>query len=153
MAEDQVEVLLKNEFYFDRIVLGGSLESLMFSYVNEIPLLMTQPIVPFEMDVFPYNPDLKFLGYDNTRPIYTSEIWDRLSFVLSMAGLLMMPNIIQKIRQEDKCIVIITDNNKRIRITYDEAIAFDKELEDNVHVYDWFDVRSGSAHEYKQLID
>ena len=36
---------------FPKIITGGSLESLFFAYINEIPIVITQPYVPFELDI------------------------------------------------------------------------------------------------------
>ena len=132
------------EFHFDKLILGGSLESLLYSFVHEIPIVISNPIIPFELETMDYDGDFKFLGYEHAREIYKSEMWDRLSFILSMAGLVMMPNTIKNVRQENKSLVFATQGNSRITINYQTLISFDKENEEFLHVYDWFDIRSGS---------
>ena len=130
------------ELSFDKLVFGGSLESLLYSFVTETPIVMSGPIVPFELETLDYDGDFKFLGYENVRDIYKSEMWDRLSFILSMAGLIMMPNIIRTVRQDNKKIIFTTEGNSRTTINYNTLISFDKENESESHVYDWFDVKS-----------
>ena len=132
------------EFHFEKLILGGSLESLLYAFVHEIPIVISNPIVPFELETMDYDGDFKFLGYDHAREIYKSEMWDRLSFILSMAGLIMLPNTIKNMRQEDKKLVFATQGNSRTTINYKTLITFDKESDEFLHVYDWAYIRSGS---------
>ena len=141
------------EFNFHKVILGGSLESLLYSFVTETPLVISTPIVPFELESTPYDHDFKFLGYDHNREIYKSEMWDRLSFILSMAGLVVMPNTIRNVRQEKKKLIFATTGNSRTIISYDKLISFDKPTSEFVHTYDWFDIRSGSKIIHDDLID
>ena len=145
---------MKNHVYhFDKLVVGGSLESLLYCFVNELPIVIKTPLVPFELERIESIHDLSFLGYQTKREIYSSEIWDRLSFLLSMSGFVLLPNIIKNIRQEVNTIIAITDNNDKLRITADELVDFDKINSDLLYVYDWFHVRSGCVHEYDHLED
>ena len=132
-----------DELYFDKVVLGGSLESLLYSFVTETPIIICNPIVPFELETLEYDEEFKFLGYENTRVIYKSEMWDRLSFILSMAGLVMMPNVIKNVRKDDNSLIFATEGNSRVTIKFKKLISFDKENEEFYHVYDWFDIKSG----------
>lgn len=132
------------EFDLDRLVLGGSLESLLYAFVHEIPIVIANPIVPFKLDTLDYDDDFRFLGYEHAQEIYKSEMWDRLSFILSMAGLVMMPNTIKNVRQEDEKLVLATQGNSRAILNYNDLISFDEENPEFLHVYDWFDIRSGS---------
>jgi len=141
------------EFNFNKLILGGSLESLLYSFVTETPIVICTPIVPFELETLDYDKDFKFLGYENTREIYKSEMWDRLSFILSMAGLIMMPNIIKNFRQEKKSLIFSTEGNTRSVINYNKLISFDKFNDEIVHVYDWFDIKSGSKISLEKISD
>ena len=132
------------EFSFDKLIFGGSLESLLYAFVSETPIVISNPIIPFELEAMDYDGDFKFLGYENVREIYKSEMWDRLSFILSMAGLVMMPNTIKNVRKDGKRLIFATEGNSRTIINYKSLISFDKENEEFYHVYDWFDIKSGS---------
>ena len=144
---------MKQEYYFNKIIIGGSLESLLYSFISDTPILIKDPIVPFELDLIDDSYDLSFLGYDGSRDIYKSEVWDRLSFLLSMAGIVIFPNIISNIRHENKSFFITTTQKSRIKVKYNQLLDFDKVLDDEVSVYDWFDVRSGSVHRHKVIHD
>jgi hypothetical protein len=145
---------LKDHIYhFDKLVIGGSVESLLYCFINELPVVIKNPLVPFELERVESLHDLSFLGYKTKREVYSSEIWDRLSFLLSMSGFVLLPNIIKNIRQEDNTIIAITENNDKLRVTADKMITFDTIDKDRLYIYDWFDVRSGSVHEYDYLED
>jgi len=144
---------MKQEYYFKKIIIGGSLESLLFSFLSDTPIIIKDPIVPFELEKINDGCDLSFLGYENFRDIYKAELWDRLSFLLSMNGIVLFPNIVKNIRNQAKSFFITTKNNDRIKVSYKEKIDFDKILESSVDVYDWFDVRSGMSHSHSLLRD
>ena len=132
------------DLFFDRLVLGGSLESLLYSFVTETPIIISTPIIPFELETMNYDEEFKFLGYENKREIYKSEMWDRLTFILSMAGLVMMPNTIKNVRKENNKLVFTTQGNSRTTVRYNTLVSYDKIDEKTMHVYDWFDIKSGS---------
>jgi hypothetical protein len=142
-----------NHYHFDKLIIGGSLESLLYSYVNSQKILLLNPIYPFELSKIDYCSSLRMVGYDNNRQIYKSELWDRLTFILSMTGMVIFPNTIKNHREEENSFVLITDNNKRIKLTSDSIVDFDLVSDNNVLVYDWFNVRSGNNHDYVKLTD
>ena len=144
---------MKNEYYFNKLIIGGSIESLLYSFTNQIPIILKDPIVPFELEKMNIDDKFDFLGYTGIREVYKSELWDRLTFLLSMNGILLMPNIIKNIRSAKNSFVISTTNNTRITIKYGKKIDFDKTLKTNANVYDWFDVRSGSVHSCSNILD
>ena len=119
-----------NEYHFDKLIVGGSLESLIYSYYNDADILLLNPLYPFELSTIEYLDGFRSLGYDNKAVIYKSELWDRLTFILSM-----------------------TDNNKRIIINYQEVQQFDEIKNNSFSVYDWFNVRSGNNHQNKKIED
>lgn len=144
---------MNQEYYFKKIIIGGSLESLFYSFATDTPIIIKEAIVPFELERFDSSCDMGFMGYENTRGVYKAELWDRLSFLLSMNGMIMFPNIIKNIRSQSSAFYITTQNNDRIKVSYKEKIEYDKIIESSVDVYDWFDVRSGMSHHHVLLRD
>jgi len=142
-----------NEYHFDKLIVGGSLESLLYSFINSEKILLLNPLYPFELSKIDYCDSLRLVGYDNKREIYKSELWDRLTFILSLTGLIIFPSIIKTHREADDKFVIITDNNKRISLTSDDIINFDRIKDEKVYLYDWFNVRSGNNHDYEVISD
>ena len=127
-----------------KIITGGSLESLFYAYVTETPIILTQPYVPFELEKAEFEDLYEMVGYSSAMPLTKLQVWDRLVFILSMAGLVMMPNNIRNVRQEGNRIIFSLKDNSRFTVMYERKINFDKHLEDTVDVYDWFDIKSGS---------
>ena len=142
-----------DEYHFDKLNIGGSLECLLHSFLNDEQALIIDPLYPFGLETVEYRDDLKFLGYNKKDKIYKSEIWDRLSFIMSMVGKIIVPNIITNHRLEDNKAVLITDFNKRITINFKELCLFDSVDDRTIDVYDWFNVRSGNNHTHSVLKD
>jgi len=142
-----------NEYNFDKLIVGGSLESLLYSFINSEKILLLNPLYPFEMSKIDYTDSLRLVGYENNRQIYKSELWDRLSFILSLTGLVIFPSLIKTHRESEDKFVIITDHNKRITIGAEQIINFDIINRNKVFIYDWFNVRSGNNHDYEILTD
>jgi|TARA_R110002072_G_scaffold75497_4_gene177683 hypothetical protein len=148
-----MSIILKNEYNFEDLIIGGSLESLLYSYFNNVKILVIDPLYPFKLSTIEYHENLRLLGYSKDEVIYKSEMWERLGFVLSMTGLMIMPNIITSSRKKDDSYVLITDHNKRITINSENTTVFDQVEEKNISVYDWFNVRSGNNHNHKIIED
>jgi hypothetical protein len=144
---------VNTEYHFDKLNFGGSLECLLHSFLNDEQVLLIERLYPFELDTFEYSEEVKFLGYDNKRKIYKSEMWDRLTFLMSMTGQIIMPNIVVANRREKNKVTLVTEHNKRITIGFDKAIVFEEVDYENVDVYDWFHVRSGNNHQYNIIED
>jgi len=136
-----------------KIITGGSLESLFYAYIHETPIVLTQPYVPFELDMIEDNSFFELLGYTAEMPLTKVQVWDRLAFVLSMAGLVMMPNNVRSVRHERNKIIFSLNDNSRFIIAYERKISFDKHLDSEVDVYDWFDIRSGAKTEKQEIND
>ena len=136
-----------------KIITGGSLESLFYAYIHETPIVLTQPYVPFELDMIEDNSFFELLGYTAEMPLTKVQVWDRLVFVLSMAGLVMMPNNVRSVRHERNKIIFSLNDNSRFIIAYERKISFDKHLDSEVDVYDWFDIRSGAKTQKQEIND
>ena len=136
-----------------KIITGGSLESLFYAYIHETPIVLTQPYVPFELDMVEDNSFFELLGYTAEMPLTKVQIWDRLVFVLSMAGLIMMPNNVRNVREEANKIIFSLNDNSRFIIAYERKVSFDKHLDGEVDVYDWFDIKSGAKTELQEIND
>jgi len=141
------------DLHFPKLITGGSLESLLYAYMTETPIVITQPYVPFELEVMEETSILELLGYERTTEVKRVEVWDRLSFILSMGGFVLMPNNVRTIKHLDKQIVFTMKDNTRMKIGYDTLISFDKHLEQELKVYDWFSIRSGSKVELDEILD
>ena len=142
-----------NEYHFDKLIVGGSLESLLYSFVSDTKILVLEPLYPIEVFSLQYKPSLRLLGYNKDETIMLSELWDRITFVLSMIGSIVSPNIITSYRESDNKIITITQRNKRVTYSADELVYFDKIDKNNITMLDWFNVRSGNNHNHTIIED
>ena len=142
-----------NEYHFDKLIIGGSLESLLYSFVSDTKILILEPLYPVEVYSLQYKPSLRLLGYSKEETVMLSELWDRITFVLSMIGSNVSPNIITSNRESDNKIVTITQRNKRVTYSADELIHFDDIDTKRVTMLDWFNVRSGNNHNHTLIED
>ena len=138
---------------FPKIITGGSLESLFHAYIHELPIVLTQPYVPFELEEVNSHEMFELLGYNTCNSITKVQLWDRLVFVLSMAGLVLMPNNVRSVKHERNRLTFALNDNSRLIIAYERKIAFDTHLETEVDVCDWFNIKSGGKTEIEQLSD
>jgi energy-coupling factor transporter ATP-binding protein EcfA2 len=143
--------MIDHVFYLDKLNVGGSLETLLYSYVTETPLIIDNPRPPVEIEELEFN--LDFLGFRSDERIPAIRVWDRLTFLLSMAGMIMIPNNIETLREEENKIVIVTHNMRKVEVTYQEISWLDKKKTPFSWMYDWFAVRSGGKHDIPLLED
>jgi hypothetical protein len=136
---------MKNKIYqYDRIIIGGSLASLLCGYCYNIPVVYTTPRIPlfFEAD--------ERLGSK-------SQLWQELSAVMSLSGLLPMGNTVQNIRVEDNTLKAFTEDPVYGYFGFDEVIVFDDtsvdgwdgkiDREKKLMVLDWMNDRGSSPHD------
>ena len=81
---------------YDKIVIGSSLEAVLFAFNNELPIFFTEREEPFRFDHFSPEIDLSYLKIEPvTRALSTFNgdkivgvpkrvLWERLLFVLSL---------------------------------------------------------------------
>jgi hypothetical protein len=142
-----------NEYRFDKLMIGGSLESLLYCFINNCKLVLINDLYPLEVETVPYHNSLRLLGYNSNETIYKSELWDRLTLVLSMTGFIITPNTLSSVREIDGGLVVITEHNKRIKLFSEQIIRFDDIDKKKNTVVDWFDVRSGNNHGHTFIED
>ena len=130
--------------YYNQINIGRTLACLLHSFKTETACILTDPSPPFKFDDRISKYDFSFLGIYDSNP---QQIWDRLCFLLSMSGLLLFPNNISKAHLSENKVEIITNNNQKILIEAENINVFDDEETGWYYVYDYFDWRSGSAHD------
>jgi len=160
---------------YDKVVIGSSLEALVYCYLNNIPFVCSQLSSPFRFEYFNWDDDLSIFGVKNishsvksnlgetTRGIDKLWLWERLFFYLSVAGLCPLSDKAISLRISDNIIKATTPKARMAKIHFNELIVFDDtsvlglgvpEIKDKIYtVYDWFDVRSGMKHEYDRLED
>jgi hypothetical protein len=157
----------------DKIVIGTSLNAVIYSFLNDLPLLLSHIKKPSQVEYLnPTNlpiigelPSREIRTPDDTRIVGPSklEVWNRLCFLMSLSGKIPFVDKISSIRinEEAKEIKVITHNSRSIIIQCNQIIIFDDTNvgglpiptrvtndQDTRRVLDWISVRSGMVHPY-----
>jgi hypothetical protein len=154
----------------DELVIGNSLEAISYAFLNQKNIVVNEIRKPYFFDFFEEAACLRkymiepieyeLTGINGSKIVGASklEVWKRLIFHLSMAGLIPVADKVYSLRIEDDNLLKITTNNSRmIKIKFDKLRIFDTEkiVEfdtynncDKFRIVDWINVRSGMQHEY-----
>ena len=138
----------KQIYEYERIIIGGSLASLLYGYYNGIPVIYSVPRVPlfYEMD-----------GAGNSK----RQLWQKLSFEMSLAGLLPMGNKTESMRSEGDILKAFTAGPTygafrfKDLIVFDDAslVGWDGDLKKRKErrVLDWINDRKSSPHDVNHI--
>jgi len=133
----------------DKIIIGGSLASLLYGHYNDIPVIYVKPRVP--------------LFYEEDEEGNSKEfMWRELAFQLSMAGLMPMSDKAVGLRvEEGNLLKVFTEGAYYASYTFNELVVFDDEKlegwegtlekEDRYRVLDWINDRRSSPHNVTHL--
>jgi len=164
-----------NEFVYewDEVVIGNNLPAAIYAYLNSAPIISNSsrrhnffeflsPDLSLER-ISIKNESKKLSGFKEDKLVGISkfEVYKKLTFLNSLAGLSPLCNKIATIRIENDCIKVTTQNFGLIRIKFNKLRIFDDEnitgLEepsgpkDKFRVLDWVNVKSGMTHDYDIL--
>lgn len=129
------------------IIIGGSLESLLYAWRTQTPIISKELKYVFRHDKTYSSFDLSFINATDAK-----ELQKNLIFALSFTGLMPYSGRIVNIRKTKGTLEVFTDGNKKIRIKPQNIVSFDR-LKKRYDVYDFFDMRSSQSHDITELID
>jgi hypothetical protein len=134
---------MKCHFHFDKVIIGGNLNAFLYSYKNNLPLLINKLYCPHH-----FEPREK-------------ELWNKLYFLLSLSGLNILGDKTNSIRIDDKELSITTNDSKVIKAKFNKLIIFDNDSilglpvpikeKDKFIVLDWIVAKSCTKHEKKHI--
>ena len=143
-----------HEYEYERLAIGGTLPAFLFSYYNAVPLLCTELKKPFPFDE---------IGDEHSTFGATKlEAFDRLGFVVSLAGLLPHAGTMATIRIMDENHLESYSETRCVKIRFNELVIFDeagiqnlppveKKVKKTYKVYDWMLAKKGKKHEHRLL--
>ena len=145
---------------YSDIVLGSSLDAVVYAFNNRYPIFFSEVERPFRFDFIEHNFDLSFLKLclkpkilttfsgDKKVGIMKEVLWERLLFLLSLDGCVPSSDLCTSIRHEQDSIVCFNEYSKIAQIRYERIHDFTKQAKSNKLVcYDWIAFNSGGKHE------
>ena len=120
----------------------------MYCWRTQTRCIIVNPIEPnrFDKDYCDY--DLSFANAKDAK-----ELWVNLCFSMAMTSLLLFPDNVENIREEDDGITIITKGSRTREIKTDKVIYFDEKIVDSFDVYDFFDTKLMRSHKVDEIVD
>ncbi len=105
-----------NTIHYDSVVVGASLEAVLYCYFNKLKLIYTRNLQP------DYTEKIKDFGLG----IVKKDIWDKYFFLLSLSGFNPFENKIKHIRYEiDNKISIVSKEDNLYKVSYNNLYIFD----------------------------
>lgn len=154
---------------YDAIVVGSSLEAVIFAFNNDYPVFFTRPERPFRFDYLDPIVDLSCLKIpleEKTLTTFDGEmkvgitkelLWERLLFLLSLRGKVPLSNFCSSMRWDGKNIICSSEYNRILNVSFDVCYFFGDEgchklvdytnTKNNFIVYDWIAFNRGGKHE------
>jgi len=163
----------RNSEYLE-IVVGSSLEALLYAFRTDRHVIFTNYDLPFEHDYFDVSLDFDFLNVkeqynltsQNNKIIYGPKkinIWRKLFFLLSMSGRIIFGDRVRSLKVEGDKLIVGLELSRRRKVSFSHLYIFDDlnitglpdiercEQQKSI-VYDWANCLSSERHMYDLLI-
>ena len=123
-------------FEYDKIVVGSSLEAVLYAFNNQYPVIFAEERRPLRFDYFEPDLDLTCLGLekqsktlvskDTTRTvgIQKETLWEHLLFLMSVNGQVPLSNLANSLRHTGNTIKCANEYDKIAEIFFNECIYF-----------------------------
>ena len=147
--------------HFEEIIIGSSLEALLLAFEGGIPIFFDIPNMPHRFEYFDTAVDLSWLGIQDSQirlKTPTGEIakgqqklilWERLNFILNLAGLSPLNGSANSLRIESENVLkAYNEFSKIATVSFDRAYFFAKEKKTKTKIFDWIAVHSGGKHDF-----
>jgi hypothetical protein len=154
---------------YKNIVVGSSIEALLFAFKNNYPVIFTTARRPFRFDYFDPHIDMSFLKipgaakslttFEGEKRVGTPKqfLWERILFLLSLDGRVPLSNLCHTLRCDGAKIICSTEYNKIAEIKFDmchyfgddNSYGFVKQKSlatDEYLCYDWVAFNRGGKH-------
>ena len=153
---------------YDKIVIGSSLEALMFAFIHDLPIFFSTPDYPFKFSFLDTSLNLSYLKIENKmRKLKThaneiivgapkSLLWERLMFCLGVTNKTPTAHLCHSIRYNGDTISFMDEYHKIAEIEFNHCYYFGDQnckgfvkteaVEDRFMCYDWLYFSSGKKH-------
>lgn len=130
------------------MIICRSLESLLYAWRTQQKCVILKPIY-----INRHDDKYNCLDFANLNCSNAYEYWSNLCFVMSLTGLLICPNNVENIREDEGELTIATKRSRVVRLRPNNIVWFDSPVKDSFDVYDYFDVRSARPHDIYLIED
>jgi len=139
----------------DKIVVGGSLSSLSYAYINNLPVIFVELEKPFRLDSFDKNLDFGFMGLKSGISYSHRQIQQNLLLLIGLSGNLPLSANAAGMKVQENRLIISTKRHRVIKMDFNKLVVFGNsgvsglspqlgQKKEKNRVIDWFNVRSGS---------
>lgn len=155
---------------YDKIVIGSSLEALMFAFNNQLPVFFSEAERPFRFDFVDPSLDLSDLNLENEERVLKSIggeikvglpkeiLWERLMFILSYFGKAPLAALCRSMRYTGSSIVFSDEYSKIAEVNFNHCYYFgdknchkllnEKTIDRRTYIcYDWIAFNRGGKHD------
>lgn len=155
---------------YENIVIGSSLEAVLYAIVNQYPIFFTEPLAPLRFEYFLPSIDLSFLQIpdsskilktlDSEKAVGTPKqtLWELTLFFLGIDGLAPLSNLCSSMRYDGVRIACYNDYSKIADIGFDTCHYFydpniaglvkNINIENQTYIcYDYIGFHKGGKHE------
>ena len=155
---------------YDEIVIGSTLTAVLYAFNNNLPIFFSRAQQPFRFDHLDADLDLSCVGMKNTTSELLSHegkinvglpkklLWERLLFVISLAGKAPLSNLCESIRHNGHSLICSNAYSKIAEVKFQKAYYFgddncsglitEKTLANPSYIcYDWIAFNRGGKHE------
>jgi hypothetical protein len=145
---------------YSNIVVGSSLNAVLFAFNNKYPLFFESCTRPFRFDYLEPDIKLDFLKLARTNPksltmlndeksigIAHEFLWERLLFIMSITGSIPLSDMCRTIRHDTSKITCFNEYSKIAEIRYKKMYNFKRDDKKNKFLCrDWIAFNSGGKH-------
>ena len=161
---------MKEHVYeYESVIVGNCVNALMLGFETSRPVLTLGSTEPFFFERFTPKSKLDQIGFENTKEfietptgqiqvgINKRDVYRKLSFVMSLAGLLPLSNqAVSMRRTDDSTIKVILDHARSVKFKFENVVIFQNSLLEpesppKYMVLDWMNVRSGMVHPFDRI--
>jgi len=155
---------------YDKIVIGSSLEALMFAFNNQLPVFFSEAERPFRFDFVDPSLDLSDLNLENEERVLKSIageikvglpkeiLWERLMFILSYFGKAPLAALCRSMRYTGSSIIFSDEYSKIAEVNFNHCYYFgdknchkllnEKPIDRRTYIcYDWIAFNRGGKHD------
>jgi len=154
---------------YDEVVIGSDLTAVLYALTHNLPIFFTRARRPFRFDYFEPSLDFSCVGEDciaTTLNLHEGKMvvglaknlmWERLLFILSLAGKAPLSNLCEHIRYNGETMTCSNEYSKIAEIKFEQAHYFgddnciglvEKEVASDSYIcYDWIAFNRGGKHE------